>query len=154
MTPKVSADFAKDSNLEPNTVGFIFFSQLIATALHDYEAILKTSFVFFLEEEKGIKDGIRSKMTFSKFIRRLKQISPSHGDALDKIVDKDLRNSLAHGTYWFDKDKVFLAKNSYLDEVEQLSLAEFWKRTRRINIISHAFIETLMEKVKAGYFKV
>jgi len=49
---------------------------------------------------------------------------------------------------------VFLAENSYLAdaEVEKLPLIDFWKRIRRINVISNAFIETLAKKAEEGYF--
>lgn len=73
---------------------------------------------------------------------------------LDELLDIKLRNSIAHGTFWFEGDTVFLAENSHLDEVEKLSLADFWIRTRRINIISHAFIETLIKKAEQGYFRL
>jgi hypothetical protein len=154
MGEEESAKFIKDTELAPNTVGFIFFSQMVATALYDYEAALKTTFLFFLEEEQGNKNGLRSKMTLGQLIRRLKEISPSFGEALVKLIDLDLRNSLAHGTFWFDRGKVFLAQNSYLDEIQAIPLVEFWKKTRRINIISHAFIKVLMKKLKEGYFKL
>ncbi|MGA2682977.1 MAG: hypothetical protein ABSF44_14400 [Candidatus Bathyarchaeia archaeon] len=69
-------------------------------------------------------------------------------------MDVNLRNSIAHGTFWFESDMVFLAENSYLAdaEVEKLPLIDFWKRIRRINVISNAFIETLAKKAEEGYF--
>lgn len=155
-SPEIATNLAKKANMTPNTFGYIFYSQLVGTALYDYEAVLKTSFLFFMEQEANEKSkkGIRKDMTLRQLFRRLKEISPTYGQALYEIIDMDLRNSLAHGTFWFDKNNVYLAENSYLDDVTVLTLAEFWKKTRRINIISHAFIEILMKKVKSNYFKL
>ena len=154
-SPEKAANLAEKANMTPNIFGYIFFTQLAGNALYDYEAVLKTSFLFFIEEEATGNNtkGFRKNMSLGKLFFRLKEISPIYGQALYEIIDIDLRNSLAHGTFWFDSSKVYLAKNSYLDDVMVLPLDKFWKKTRRINIISHAFIEILMEKIKSNYFK-
>jgi hypothetical protein len=154
-TSEITAEFSRKAELEPAVVGYIFYSQLLGTAIHDYEAVLKTSFLFCLDESEDKKEKIyiHKDMTLGQLIYAIKQIFPAEGKMLYDLVDVKLRNTLAHGTFWFDNGKVFLAQNSHPDEVEQLSLADFWKRTRRINIISHAFIETLLAKAKQGYFK-
>jgi len=89
-----------------------------------------------------------------EILTNLKKILPIEGQQLNVLLDVNLRNSIAHGTFWFDGTSVFLAENSYLanDDVEKLDLIDFWKRIRRINLISHAFIERLVNKAEAGYF--
>ena len=154
--PPEVAESAKKSKEEQFALGYSFYSQLVGTALYYFEAVLKTSFVFVLEEytDKNNKVRIRKKMTLGELLFDLKQMFPIEGKKLDDLLDVNLRNSIAHGTFWFEGDRVFLAQNSHLDEVEQLSLSQFWIRLRRINIISHAFIEILLKKAEKGYFKL
>ena len=128
----------------------IFFFRLFKTLI-DYESVFKTSLLFFLEEE----NEIRRDMTLTQLLRAIIKISPKAGKKLRKLIDTNLRNSLAHGTFWFNSGgKVFLAKNSYLQEVTEISLVDFMKESKRINIIAHAFANTLGEKIKEGFFKI
>lgn len=94
-------------------------------------------------------------MTLTQLLRAIIKISPTAGKKLRKLIDTNLRNSLAHGTFWFKHGgKVFFAKNSYLQEVKEISLADFMKESKKINVISHAFTNTLGKKIKEGFFKI
>jgi len=116
-----------------------------------FESVFKTSLLFFLEEE----EGITKKMTLGQLLRQIKEISPSIGTRLERMIDTKLRNALAHGTFWFmESGRVFLATNSYLEEVEEITLTEFWIEVRKMSIIGIAFIDTLHQKIKEGYFKL
>ena len=81
------------------------------------------------------------------------KISPKIGERLEGIVDKNLRNAIAHGTFWFEKGKVFLAKNSYLEEVKEIPLHEFWIAVKKQNIVALAFVYVLIKRSKEDYFK-
>jgi hypothetical protein len=147
---------------EQVALGYSFYSQLVGSALYNYEAVLKTTFVFVLDEytettkidNKDKEIRIRKKMTLGQLVYNLKLLFPIEGEKLDVLLDINLRNAIAHGAFWFDNGKVFLAQNSHLDEVEELSLKEFWLRLRRINIISHTFIEVLLTTISEGYFRL
>jgi len=144
-------EFASSSGLTLDVITYIFMSQLIGTALIDFESVLKTSLLFFLEEESGIKRT----MTLGKLLNQIKKISPDIGERLIKMVNTDVRNALAHGTFWFKEGgKVFLATNSYLDEAKEVELYQFWIEIKRINIISHAFVNVLHQKMVAGYLRI
>lgn len=151
----------KKSIEEQVVLGYSFYSQLVGSALYNYEAVLKTTFVFVLDEymetiKVGDKDKeirIWKKMTLGQLVYNLKLLFPIEGERLDTLLDINLRNAMAHGAFWFDNGRVFLAQNSHLDEVEELSLKEFWLRLRRINIISHSFVEVLLLKIRKGYFR-
>lgn len=106
--------------------------------------------LFFLEEE----NGIRRDKTLTQLLKAIVKISPSAGGKIKKLIDTDLRNSLAHGTFWFKRDKVFLAKNSYLQEIREMSLADFMKESKRVNVIAQAFVYTLDKKIRQGFFKL
>lgn len=41
-----------------------------------------------------------------------------------------------------------------LEEVEEITLMEFWIEVRKMSIIGIAFINTLHRKIEEGYFKL
>ena len=138
-------EFAAKSGLNTHILTYICISQLVSVMLLSYESVFKTSLLFFLKEEQGF----RKNMTLGQLLQAIKKISPSVGDKIDKLVNTKIRNSVAHGTFWFKEGgKVFLARNSHLEEVEEISLADFWIEAKKINIIATAFIETLLQKIK------
>jgi len=148
---KTVLEFASKSGLTTQTLTYVFLAQLIGTALISFESVFKTSLLFFLEEENGISRT----MTLGRLLRQIKCISASIGDRLIKMIDTDIRNSLAHGTFWFKEGgRVFLATNSYLDEVKEMPLHQFWIEIKKINVISIAFTHILHEKIMAGYFRI
>jgi hypothetical protein len=124
--------FIEGADLTQTSATYVFLSQLIGTALISSESVFRTSLLFFLEEEKGIT----KRMTLGQLLRQIEIISPEIGACLRKMVDTKIRNSLAHGTFWFKKGgKVCLATNSYLEEVEEMPLSEFWIEIKKMNII-------------------
>ncbi len=147
-------EFTSKSGLTEGIMVHLLLSQLVGTALISFESVLKTSLLFFLEEEQGI----RRNMTLGRLLNQIMKISPETGQRLLKIVDTEIRNPLAHGTFWFKakgtEAKVFLASSSYLDDVKEMELYKFWIETKRINIVSLAFVNVLNEKIAAGYFRV
>jgi len=50
--------------------------------------------------------------------------------------------------------RVFLASDSYLDQVEEMQLPDFWIEIKKINIISIAFTYILNKKINEGYFRL
>jgi hypothetical protein len=143
--------FIEGADLTQTSATYVFLSQLIGTALISSESVFRTSLLFFLEEEKGIT----KRMTLGQLLRQIEIISPEIGACLRKMVDTKIRNSLAHGTFWFKKGgKVCLATNSYLEEVEEMPLSEFWIEIKKMNIIAITFIEVLRKKIHANYFRL
>jgi len=147
-------DFAQkcaSAGLTKHTLTYLLVSQLIGTFLINLESVFKTSLLFFLEEECGIS----RKMTLGQLLITIKNISPRVGARLERMIDTDLRNCLAHGTFWFKKGgHVFLSTNSYLEEVRRISLPELIIEGKRMSIIATAFVYTLDQKTKQGYFRL
>jgi hypothetical protein len=142
--------FIKDASLTPTSATYVFLSQLLGTALINLESVFKTSLLFFMEEEEGIKKT----MTLGQLLRQIEIISPEIGASLREIVDTKIRNPLAHGTFWFEKGRICLATNSYLEEYEQMPLYKFWIEIKKLNIIAIALTEVLGKKIDAGYFRI
>ncbi len=149
---KILLECASNSGLTADALAYALIAQLIGTGLMNLESVFKTSLLFFLEEEKGIT----RRMTLGALLFHIRdKISKPIGERLIKMIDNDIRISLAHGIFWFKEDgqKIFLAKNSYLDEVREMQFYEFWIELKKINIISVAFTNVLHEKILAGYFQ-
>lgn len=126
-----------------------YYNQIIGMFIIDIETVLRTSLLFFLKEKKGIK----KRMEIGRLIYTIKKITPKIGNQLDEIVDSNLRNTLAHGGILFESiDEVYLMQNAHLENPEKISLVNFMIRVKKQNIVAHAFIEALMEKVRSGYF--
>jgi len=92
------------SDKEPFIITFGIYSQLVGNCLYYFEGVLKTSLVFILKEYCDKKNGINicKKMTLSRLLTNLKKILPIEGQQLNVLLDVNLRNSIAHGTFWFD----------------------------------------------------
>lgn len=149
-TEQTVEELVSNSGLTGQTLTHLFISQMIGTILVYYESVFKTSLLFFLEEERGI----RKNMTLGQLLGVIEDLSPSIGARLKAMIDTKLRNSLAHGTFWFKEGKVFLAANSYLEDVEEMKLHELWIQFKELTIIAIAFTEILHQKILEGYFRL
>jgi hypothetical protein len=148
---KSTLAFIKGADLTQTSATYVFLSQLIGTALISFESVFRTSLLFFLEEEKGITKT----MALGQLLRQIEKISPEIGACLREMVDTKIRNALAHGTFWFKSGgKVCLATNSYLEEVEEMPLHEFWIEIKKMNLIAIALTEVLGKKMDANYFRL
>jgi len=140
----------KEYGFTKDVMAFSYYNQIIGMFIIDIETVLRTSLLFFLKEKKGIK----KRMELGRLIYTIKKITPKIGNKLDKIVDCNLRNILAHGGILFESiDEVYLMQNAHLENLEKINLVDFMIRVKKQNIVAHAFIEALMEKVRIGYFR-
>jgi len=138
-----------EEGITDNVLTYTFLSQLFGVAMLNFESVFKTSLLFFLKEESGFY----RKMTLGRLIGNIKKVS-TLGQQIEDKIDYELRNSLAHGTFWFGGEgKVFLAENSYLEGVQEIPLHKFFVRVKDQNIVAHAFIQALIGKTEQGYFR-
>jgi hypothetical protein len=147
---KTAKEFSEKSGLSETTVVQIFLTNLVGLTLIQYESVFKASLLFFLEED----NGIRRKSTLTELLNKIEKICPATGLKLKNLIDTDLRNSLAHGTFWIEDKTIVLADTSYLENTEKLSLTEFMIESKKVNVIAHALIYTLTKKINEGFFKI
>jgi hypothetical protein len=145
---KTAKEFSEKSGLSETTGVQILLTNLVGLTLIQYESVFKTSLLFFLEED----NGIRRKSTLAELLNKIENICPTTGLKLKKLIDTDLRNSLAHGTFWIENKTIVLADTSYLENIKKLSLAEFMIESKKINVIAHALVYTLDKKINEGFF--
>lgn len=140
----------KDEGIDEQVLTYSFVNQAIGFFLYEIETVFKTSLLFFLEK----KQGLIKRMQIGPLLNAIKNISPNIGTKLKPLIDLELRNSLAHGAFWFEAGgKVFITPNSHLEKTKDLELHEFFIRVKKQNIVAHALIKALVEKVKQGYFR-
>jgi len=147
---KTAKEFSEKSGLSETTVVHTFLTNLVGLTLIQYESVFKTSLLFFLEED----NGIRRKSTLTELLNKIEKICPTAGLKLKNLIDTDLRNSLAHGTFWIENKTIVLADTSYLENTKRLSLTEFMKESKRVNVIAHALVYVLGKKINEGFFKL
>ena len=152
-TNEKAEDFAQkcqQAGLTKETLVYLFMAQMMGTYLVELESVFKTSLIFFLEEEHGVKKD----MTLGQLLKAIKNIFPVVGKELHNMINTKLRNCLAHGAFWFQGGNAFLANNSYLEDVKVIPLHELWIEFKKANIIAISLTETLLQKIKQGYFRL
>lgn len=142
-TEEKAKKFAEDSGLTPQTAFYLFMSQLIAVGLTAYESVFKTSLLFFIDTFK--QNNMTKTITLNPLLDRIEQISPKAEAGLKKMINPQIRNSLAHGTFWFDYQTIYLATNSHLEKVDEMNIRDFWMEIF-MNIIAHALIDVIGQK--------
>jgi hypothetical protein len=136
--------------INSETLNCLFLSQTLSTLLIYYESLLRTSLLFFLEEEQGIT----KEMTLGPLLNKIAETTPSIGKRLKEIVDKELRNVISHGNFWFEQDGLHYARNSYLEENIVIKHRQLRKKIGRVGIVAIALIRTLGDRIEKGYFKI
>jgi hypothetical protein len=145
--PQNFDSFVAKTGLTRRTLVCAFVSQILGNLLICYESLIKLPLVFFLDE----KCGVTKTTTLGKLLPILEDISPSFAKGINKIMNKDFRNALAHGTYWLEKDGLHYAKNSYLEAEKTMPFDELKDEMRKASITGRAFVHVIREKAEQGY---
>ncbi len=88
----------------------------------------------------------------SHFPSTIRQNAPNAWMKLEPYVENKFRNSLAHGTWSVEDKKVVLFGGADLIPFAKMSLAEFWIKSKEINLLYSCFGYVLNEKIKANFF--
>jgi len=156
--PETFAQKCSNIGFSEQTVNCLFISHLIGTYLIELEAVFRASLLFFLQEgcyntEKGMIN-IDKKMALGNLLKEINKISPSFEKEIYSLIKGNFRNCFSHGTFWFHKGgRIFLAKNSYLEGVKEISLGKLWMQCLEMSLVANALVDTLKKKEDQGYFK-
>jgi hypothetical protein len=140
--PRNFDDFVTRTGLTKETLVFSFVNQILGNLLTCYESLIKLSLLFFVDE----KSGLRKYMTLGQLLIELKKISPLFVAQLSPMINRELRNALAHGFFWLESDGLHFAKNSYLEGEKTISFNELGNEMRKTSIIGRAFVHVMREK--------
>ncbi|MDH5770208.1 MAG: hypothetical protein OEZ25_02825 [Candidatus Bathyarchaeota archaeon] len=132
---------------------YLWIQTMLSNYLVNVEAIFRFTFLFFLNEcfftERGYK---KSDMTVSSLLKALKKLYPPVQN-LDKAFDTDLRNSLAHGSFWFENGRWCITSDPHFKKVICLELLEVMMKFKKANIVAMAFTDVLFEEINKGTFR-
>jgi len=96
-------------------------------------------------------------MTLGKLIHAIADECPSFGLKFKAQVDVDLRNALAHGLFWMEKQASGVFDFVYSKELGgtpiRKPMSEVTERIRKHNLLGGCFVEVLGRKATSGWFK-
>jgi hypothetical protein len=119
----------------------LFIQQTIFYSITCIESF-KTLLMFHLKD-------VKPKATFKDIIPYK---ASNAWKKLKPLIDSDFRNSFAHGTWAIEEDKKFvLFKNSKLELITKLTLAEFVQKTREQTWLYYCANYVLNEERKKAY---
>jgi hypothetical protein len=91
-------------------------------------------------------------MTVSRLLRELGDIYQP-AEKFDEVFDMDIRNCLAHGSYWFENKEMHLASDPHLKNIRIMPLEDFMKAAMKTNVSAIAFVEALDSEMNKGTFR-
>jgi hypothetical protein len=132
----------------------LWVQSMLVYFLTNIESIFRFTLVFFLDT-KFFKNA-RSQpkyMTASRLLDNLRKIYPQ-AKVFDKAYNLKLRNSIAHGAFWFDSGELYFTSDPHLlpGTVQHLSLVDLMKDSMKANVGAMAFIAALDDEINKGTF--
>lgn len=148
QTEVVSAIGIKEEHLTS-----LWIQSMISHFLANVESVFRFTLIFFLSDRffKHAK-CMPKHMTLNSLLIELGKIYEP-AKRFDTVFDKDIRNSLAHGSFWFEKREICLASDPHLKEIRRMHLEEFMKVVIRANVAAIAFIHVLHMEINKGTFR-
>jgi len=137
IEPEIMTDFEKSLNkygTNKDEFAVSLINQMIGSFIYNIETIFRGTFLFFIKKEKGFKE----RMELGPFLQQLEKISPTNGKKLTPFIDKELRNNLAHGSYWIGSGVIYTSEDWHLEKIKPIKLSDFMIRTKKQNIVSHS----------------
>jgi len=131
----------------------LWCQSMIANFLANIESIFRFTLIFFLDEKffRDVKCEAKF-MTTNRLLKELKRIYPQAKD-FDEAFDLNLRNSIAHGAFWFESDKWHLTSDPHFKNIKLLTLADLMMLAIKADVGAKAFIDALNNERKKGTFR-
>lgn len=137
----------KEFGLTEEDFPYLWLSELISVYVRSQEAIKNyIKIVIKFREPFTINAGIGS------LLNSLEHVSLELGKKLSDELNSPLRNSLVHGTYWQEGENVFYCTDINLINPRKTNLTLIINDIRKFGIIEVCIFETLLEKLKEGFF--
>ena len=106
----------------------------------------KNCFLFVLKtKEKRSKKGFWPKMTLGDLITQLERVSEGKIEPLTEDIDRDLRNSLAHGLFRLKGIFLICYRDLTLNETREIIIRDLWIKARTNSLISQCLIRLIAE---------
>lgn len=127
-------------------------SYYVIAAFLDTIELIRGELLYIIKRVKPF----RSSKTLGPLLRALRKKFPKNGGEFADEIDVDLRNSLAHGTYWWTNEQNIIQLNyvsSLGDKPKSEPFDETIQRMRQHNLLGTCLSEVLSEKNRTGFFQ-
>lgn len=146
-----STNFVKHNkyfNVTAEGLVYLLVSQSISNVLNNAE-MLRNTFLEIIKTNGRFTD----KMGLGALLRELEELSPNFGGKVREEVDTDIRNALAHRTYWVDGRDVIYCTDMSLENEKRIDLVGLWMEGKNLNILYQNLIKLIADKSQKGFFK-
>jgi len=127
---------------------------MVLNFLVGIESVFRFTLVFFLNTNFFKHAGCKPKhTTTSRLLKELGKIYPQ-AKGFDKAFSLKLRNSIAHGAFWFDSGKLYFTPDPHFKTIRHVTLVDLMKRSMEANVGAMAFIDALVEEINKGTFRL
>ena len=146
-----SANFIEHNkifNVTAEGLVYLLVSQSISNVLNNAEMLRNT--LLEIIKTNGI---FTDRMGLGTLLRKLDELSPNYGGKIRVEVDTDIRNALAHRTYWVDGRDVVYCTDMSLENEKRIDLGELWMEGKKMNILYQNLLKLIADKSQKGFFK-
>jgi hypothetical protein len=120
-----------------NIYGELFVHQILET----YELLKKYLMVVLKKDELELS----GKEPLGSLLCKLEKKEIKH--RFDECMDKEIRNVIGHGWYWFENNKFYYIVDPSLKKIKSLSLAELFIKMREVSLFLAAFLDNAFQRV-------
>lgn len=112
---------------------------LISTKVHLYQVFSERMKIILINliDFDGLGLNKAHKKTLFKLLEKLKSEYPKN--EFIKHLESEIRNSIAHYTYFFENNKLYFYKNCFDITPEEIEMDKFELMTKELNILSELF---------------
>lgn len=94
----------------------------------------------------GLKGA--DKKPLGEHIKVLKKFYPKN--KFVQFLDTKIRNAVTHYSYFFKRDTLYLCDGYFDTNPQEMSLADFMKETKRLNILTECFFLSFLDRHSPG----
>lgn len=119
-----------------------YYSGLLVHQILDINELFKKYLVPSLDKKALSLTG---KESLGQLLFKLEQVGIDHG--FYEFLDKDLRNALGHGWYWFKNNRFYYVVDPELKRTKDLSLGELFIKMRKTALLTKGFADSAFERM-------
>lgn len=115
---------------------------LLGHQILDIFELFKKYLIITLDVQKL---GLKGNPSLGTILNQLESKKVNH--RFNEIINKDLRNALGHGWYWWEKSEFYYTVDPTLKRTKKLTLGELYVITRKTALLTRAFIDNAFTRI-------
>jgi hypothetical protein len=150
---QIQTDTLEAVGMTQNHLTSLWMQSMISNFLVNIESVFRFTLVFFLNSQFFKDNHLRPKYaTTNQLLTKIAE-TYSHVGYFREAFNLNLRDSFAHGSFWFSDNELHYTSDPHLTVVNHMSLADFMKTSMKTNVAAHAFIDVLDSEINEGMFR-